>query len=119
MAERNSYRDFIKDNIEYDILVQRNGRECMDEAVELMLDAICSKRQYVTIASDEFPKEVVKSRFLKLNSGHIEYVFDCIDKNTTKVRNIKKYLLAALYNAPTTIDSYYRAEVQHDLYGGG
>lgn len=97
MAERNSYRDFIKDNIEYDILVQSNDRERMDEAVELMLDAVCSKRQYITIAGDDFPKEVVKSRLLKLNSSHIEYVFDCIDKNTTKVRNIKKYLLAALY----------------------
>ena len=62
-------------------------------------------------------KQIVKSRFLKINSGHLEYVFDCIDKNTTKVGNIKAYLLAALYNAPATMDSYYRAEVNHDLYG--
>ena len=68
-------------------------------------------------AGDDFPREIVKSRFLKINSGHLEYVFDCIDKNTTKVGNIKAYLLAALYNAPATMDSYYRAEVNHDLYG--
>ena len=66
----------------------------------------------------EIPAEVVKSRLLKLNSTHIQYVFDCIDKNTTKVRNIRGYLLTTLYNAPTTIDHYYRAEVNHDMYGG-
>ncbi len=76
--------------------------------------------QYIRLNVTEkydFPQEIVKSRFLKINSGHLEYVFDCIDKNTTKVGNIKAYLLAALYNAPATMDSYYRAEVNHDLYG--
>ena len=89
----------------------------IDETVELMLEVVLSKRPYIRIAGDDFPREVVKSRFLKINSGHLEYVFDCIDKNTTKVGNIKAYLLAALYNAPATMDSYYRAEVNHDLYG--
>ena len=89
----------------------------MDETVELMLEVVLSKRPYIRIAGDDFPREVVKSRFLKINSGHLEYVFDCIDKNTTKVGSIKAYLLAALYNAPATMDSYYRAEVNHDLYG--
>ena len=93
------------------------GRERLDEALELMLEVILSKRPYIRIAGDDFPREIVKSRFLKINSGHLEYVFDCIDKNTTKVGNIKAYLLAALYNAPATMDSYYRAEVNHDLYG--
>ena len=92
-------------------------RERMDEAVELMLEVILSKRPYIRIAGDDFPREVVKGRFLKINSSHLEYVFDCIDRNTTKVGNIKAYLLAALYNAPATMDSYYRAEVNHDLYG--
>ncbi len=89
----------------------------MDEVVELMLEIVISQRLYIRIAGDDFPREVVKSRFLKINSMHIEYVFDCLDKNTTKVGNIKAYLLAALYNAPATIDSYYRAAVNHDFYG--
>ena len=71
------------------------------------------------ISGDDFPAEVVKSRFLKLNSTHIQYVMDCMRENTTYVRNIKKYLLAALYNAPSTISNYYSALVQHDMYGGG
>ena len=113
----NAYREIIKENVEYDILINRYGAERMDETVELMLEVVLSKRRYIRIAGDDFPREVVKSRFLKINSGHLEYVFDCIDKNTTKVGNIKAYLLAALYNAPATMDSYYRAEVNHGLYG--
>ena len=112
-----AYREIIKENIEYDLLVLRYGRERLDETLELMLEVILSKRPYIRIAGDDFPREIVKSRFLKINSGHLEYVFDCIGKNTTKVGNIKAYLLAALYNAPATMDSYYRAEVNHDLYG--
>ena len=113
----NAYRNIIQDNIEYDFLTDRYGKERLDETVELMLEVVLSKRPYIRIAGDDFPREVVKSRFLKINYSHIEYVFDCIDKNTTKVGNIKAYLLAALYNTPATIDSYYRAEVNHDLYG--
>ena len=113
----NAYREIIKENVEYDFMVPRYGAERMDEAIELMLEVVLSKRPYIRIAGDDFPREVVRSRFLKINSGHLEYVFDCIDKNVTKVNNIKAYLLAALYNAPTTMDSYYRAEVNHDLYG--
>lgn len=113
----NAYREIIHENVEYDFLVQRYGVQRMDETVELMLEVVLSKRPYIRIAGDDFPREAVKSRFLKINSGHLEYVFDCIDRNTTKVGNIKAYLLAALYNAPATMDSYYRAEVNHDLYG--
>lgn len=113
----NAYREIIHENVEYDFLVQRYGAQRMDETVELMLEVVLSKRPYIRIAGDDFPREAVKSRFLKINSGHLEYVFDCIDRNTTKVGNIKAYLLAALYNAPATMDSYYRAEVNHDLYG--
>lgn len=115
MAE--AYREIIKENVEYDFLVPRYGQERMDETVELMLETVLSRRPYIRIAGDDFPREVVRSRFLKINSDHLEYVFDCIDKNVTKVNNIKAYLLAALYNAPATMDSYYRAEVNHDLYG--
>lgn len=114
-----AYREIICENIEYSILVERYGKQRMDETVELMLEVVLSQRPYIRIAGDDFPREVVRSRFLKINSSHLEYVFDCIDRNTTKVGNIKAYLLTALYNAPATMDSYYRAEVNHDLYGTG
>lgn len=112
-----AYREIIRENVEYGILAERYGEQRMDETVELMLEVVLSKRPYIRIAGDDFPREVVRGRFLKINSSHLEYVFGCIDKNTTKVGNIKAYLLAALYNAPATMDSYYRAEVNHDLYG--
>lgn len=112
-----AYREIICENIEYGILAERYGKQRMDETFELMLEVVLSKRPYIRIAGDDFPREVVRSRFLKINSSHVEYVFGCIDRNTTKVGNIKAYLLAALYNAPATMDSYYRAEVSHDLYG--
>ena len=112
------YRELIMDNIEYSCLVERYGEERMDEMVELILEIVFSKQKYIRIAGSEFPQKIIKSRFLKLNSSHIEYVFQCMDENTTKIHNIKAYLLTALYNAVATIDSYYRAEVQHDLYAG-
>ena len=119
--ERESYRELILENIEYDCLIQnhRLDRDRLDELVELMVDTVCSNREMIRIAGDDYPAEVVKSRFLKLDSSHIEYVLDRMRENTTYVRNIKKYLLAALYNAPATIDSYYTSLVSHDLYGGG
>ena len=121
MRERESYRELILENIEYDYLIQnhRLDRDRLDELVELMVDTVCSNREMIRIAGDDYPAEVVKSRFLKLNSSHIEYVLDRMRENTTYVRNIKKYLLAALYNAPATIDSYYTSLVSHDMYGGG
>ena len=115
------YRDLILENIEYDCLIQnhRLDRDRLDELVELMVDTVCSHREMIRIAGDDYPAEVVKSRFLKLNSSHIEYVLDRMRENPTYVRNIKKYLLAALYNASATIDSYYASLVNHDLYGSG
>ena len=121
MRERESYRELILENIEYDYLIQNHqlDRDRLDELVELMVDTVCSRRETIRIAGDDYPAEVVKSRFLKLDSSHIEYVLDRMRENTTYVRNIKKYLLAALYNAPATIGSYYTSLVSHDLYGGG
>ena len=106
MQERESYRELILDNIEYDFLVQneRMDRDRLDELVELIVDTVCSRRETIRIAGDDYPAEVVKSRFLKLNSSHIEYVLDRMRENTTYVRNIKKYLLAALYNAPAIFE---------------
>ena len=112
-----AYREIIRDNVEYECLISRYGKERMDETVELILETVVARRPYIRIAGEDYPKEIVRSRFLKLNSGHLEYVFECMDRNTAKISNIKSYLLAALFNAPATMDSYYRAEVNHDLYG--
>ena len=121
MRKRERYRELILENIDYDILAQdeRLDKGRLDELVELMVDTVCSNRESIRIAGDDYPAEVVRARFLKLNSSHIEYVLDQMRENTTYVRNIKKYLLAALYNAPATIDSYYTSLVNHDLYGSG
>ena len=121
MRERESYREIILENIDYDILTQdeKLDRDRLDELVELMVDTVCSNREMIRIAGDDYPAEVVKSRFLKIGSSHIEYVLERMRENTTYVRNIKKYLLAALYNAPVTMDSYYTSLVSHDLYGSG
>ncbi len=117
MQSREQYRELLKENIEYDILTENHplDRERIDELLELMTDTLCTRKETLRIAGDDYPAEVVKSRLLKLNSMHIEYVLDCMTKNTTDVRNIKKYLLAALYNAPVTIDSYYTSLVSHDM----
>ena len=118
---REIYREIVYGNIEYDILREDNtvNRDQLDEIAELIVDTVCSARKTIRIAGDDYLAEVVKSRFLKLDSSHVQYVIDCMKNNTTYVRNIKKYLLAALYNAPATINSYYSSLVQYDLYGGG
>ena len=92
-----AYREIIKENIEYDCMVSRYGKERLDETVELMLEVVLSKRPFIRIAGDDYPAELVKSKLMKLNSSHIEFVFDCISKNTTEIRNIKKYLLAGFF----------------------
>ena len=118
---REIYREIILDNIEYEYLIQdaHIDRGMLDEIAELIVDTVCSARKTIRIAGDDYPAEVVKSRFMKLDSSHVQYVMDCMRENTTYVRNIKKYLLAALYNAPSTISNYYSSLVQHDMYGDG
>ena len=123
-TERNDaykiYEEIIKDNIEYDHLVtyDRVEKERLDEIVSLILETVCTRRKTIRIAGDDYPAELVKAKFMKLNSSHIEFVFTCMKENTTKIRNIKQYLKAVLFNAPNTIDSYYTALVNHDMYGG-
>ena len=119
MAERRSYESYFRDALEFDYLLQQYpyDRETLQEILDLLVDTVCTKREYIRIASDDRPRDVVKSRFMKLDSGHVQYVLDCLKENTTDVRNIKQYLLAALYNAPGTISSYYSAKVNHDMYG--
>lgn len=120
MSEIESYRALILEKIEYEFLKREYGpySDDLDEIVEIMVETVCDRRKYTRVAGSYFPHEVVKSRLLKLNSEHIRFVMDCMKQNTTKIRNIKQYLLAALFNAPTTIGNYYTALVNHDMYGG-
>ena len=114
------YEEIIKDNIEYDHLVQhsRFDKDRLDEIVDLMLETVCTARKTIRIAGDDYPAELVKAKFMKLDSSHIEFVLDCMQENTTKVRNIKQYLRAVLFNAPSTINSYYTSLVAHDMASG-
>ena len=114
------YREIIKDNIEYDHLIQncKIDKDRLDEIVDLMLETVCTARKTIRIAGDDYPAELVKSKFMKLNSEHIRFVLDCMQENTTKIRNIKQYLKSVLFNAPNTIDSYYTALVAHDMATG-
>ncbi len=117
--ERTDYTDIIRENIGYDYLLEsspsQKGR--INEIVGIMLDVVCSTKKYIRVNGEDFPQSVVKSQFLKLDSTHIEYVITALDKNTSDVRNIRAYLITALYNAPLTIDSFYSAMVNHDMYG--
>ena len=111
-------RETVKENIEYEILSERYPVERLDEIVDIASEALCSKRSSFSLGKDTYPYALVKDRLLRLDSSHIEYILDCIDGNTTDIRNIKPYLLKTLINAPATMDSYYRTKVNHDLYGG-
>jgi len=130
--EYETYEELIKDNISYDHLVSatikqpNTGRiiraydpDELDELVFVMLDTICSKKETMRVGGEEKPAAIIKSQLLKLNESHIEYVLDCLKNNTTKIHNIRAYLLTALYNAPSSISSHYSAEYRHDFYGGG
>ena len=121
VEEMQSYRDLVLENIEYDHLCREFAtyREDLDEIVELIVETVCARRKTTRIAGADFPHEVVRSRFLKLDSSHIEFVMECLHNNTTEVRNMKQYLLTVLFNAPTTISNYYTAQVNHDMNAGG
>lgn len=112
------YREIIKENIEYDTMKDNfpYDYERLDEIVELMAETLASKKATFCIAGDTYPASTVKFKLLRINSLHIQYVFECLNKNTTEVRNIKKYLLATLFNAPSTMGSYYKARVNRDMY---
>ena len=115
ISEREDYRDIIRENIEYDCFSEDKAR--VDELVEIMLDVVCSAKSTTRVNGEEIPTGTVKSRFLKLTHEHIEYVLTALGNNTSDVRNIRAYLITALYNAPITMDSYYTALVNHDMYG--
>jgi hypothetical protein len=112
-----NYRELILENIDYDVLASnpRVDREQLDEIVELVQETVCSIRGRIRVAGNDYPAEVVRSKLLKLNSEHIRFVMDCLKQNTTRIRNIRQYLLTALFNAPSTMSSYYAALVAHDM----
>ena len=114
------YREIVKENIEYSVMRDNfpYGHERLDEIVELMVETLCSQKATICVAGDDYPAASVKMKMLRINSLHIQYVFECLDKNTSEIRNIKKYLLAVLFNAPSTMGSYYKAQVNYDMYGG-
>ncbi|MGI6337353.1 MAG: DUF6017 domain-containing protein [Eubacteriales bacterium] len=112
-------REIIKENISYDYLLEEmpHDKDRLEEILELIVETVCSARKSIRVAGADYPAELVRSRLMKLDMEHIRFVFDCLKENTTKIRNIKQYLLTTLYNAPTTIGNYYSALVQHDLCG--
>ena len=118
LAERMAdYRDLIRDNIQYPLLVAQHPEDAdlIDEIVELMTETVCVRRKTTRVCGADFPAEVVKSQLLKLDAEHIRFVLKCLHENTSKIKNIKQYMLATLYNAPLTINSYYSALIRHDL----
>ena len=122
MDEATAYMELIRENIDYDIMMQSKqwqDRDMYEELYQIICDVVCVPRRTIRIAGEDYPYNLVRSKFLKLNSSHLQYVIACMQNNTTKVANIKAYLITALYNAPNTISHYYNAEVNHDMYGIG
>lgn len=117
--EMDGHREIVKENIEYDTLLTdpAYSRDRLNEIVELIAETLCSKKTTIRIAGDDYPAASVKMKLLRINSLHIQYVFECLDKNASDVRNIKKYLLAVLFNAPSTMGNYYKSQVNHDMNG--
>lgn len=115
--EREAYYQYFRNQLDIEIMYERYpyDREVLNALIDILVDSVCSQRKTIRIAGDDKPINVVKSQFMKINSSHVEYVLDSLKSNTTKVRNIKQYILAALYNAPLTMSSYYQAEVNHDF----
>ena len=111
------YRNLILENIDYDVLASdpHVDRELLDEIVDLVQETVCSTRSRIRVAGNDYPTEVVRSKLLKLNGEHIRFVTDCLKQNTTRIRNIRQYLLTVLFNAPNTMNSYYTALVAHDM----
>ena len=120
ISERNEYESYFRESLSIDVLLRENigEEETILGILDLMVDVCCFKRSVIRIAGDDKPLAVVKSRFMKLNAEHIRYVLKCLSENTTKVRNIRQYLLTALYNAPATIRPFYQAWVNNDMATG-
>ena len=115
--ERSAYAQIVRDNTDYEFLIEQNPSKAdtINELISIMVDAICSTRPTIRVNGDDIPHDVVKSTFLKLNGSHIEYVLEAMDKNTSDVRNIRSYLITALYNSRLTLNSYWQSRVNHDM----
>lgn len=120
ISERNEYERYFRESLSIDVLLRENlgEEETILGILDLLVDVCCFKRSVIRIAGDDKPLAVVKSRFMKLNAEHIRYVLKCLSENTTRVRNIRQYLLTALYNAPATIRPFYQAWVNNDMATG-
>ena len=117
---REAYREVVHENVDYEILKYgKIGFEAaqIDEIIELMTDVLSSSKNTMRVSGVEVPTDIVKKRFMKITKEHIEYVIDCINHNTTKIRNIRAYMITSLYNAPATIGTYFSAEASHDMAG--
>lgn len=122
MDNTTAYMELIKENIDYEHHMkydQWNEKAMYQELYDVICEVVCVSRKTIKIGGEEYPYELVKSKFLKLTSSHLEYVLGCMRNTTTKISNIKAYMVTALYNAPSTMNHYYQQEVQHDMYGGG
>ena len=115
MRERRTYENLIKDNIDYDIMIEKFEKAWIDEIVELMVDVVCSKEPYIRINKQEYPHEVVKSRFLKIDSSHIEYIYFALRENCSNVRNIRAFLITTIYRSFETSDNWFSAKVNYDM----
>ena len=115
VSERDSrrLRGEVREQISYDDLVEPHNRAQMDEIVEIMVETLASRREHISVSGEEHPAWLVQERLRKINGHHIEYIFDCLNKNRTKIHNIRKYLLATLFNAPVTMENYYDNAVRH------
>lgn len=120
LQEEEQYRRYFKEALELEILEQGYpaDKAVLYEILELLVETVTSRKKFLRICGEEKPKEVVKSRLMKLDSSHIQYILECLKENSTQIRNIKQYLLATLYNAPVTVDSYYSAQVRHEFGWG-
>ncbi len=118
--DRTRYQEYFLRQFGFEALIagHPDDEDMLREMLELLVDTVCSKRKFIRIAGDDKPAEVVKAQLMKLNSDHLRFVLMCLKENTTLVRNMRQYLLAALYNAPLTMNNYYTARVQHDFKTG-
>ena len=121
LREEEQYRSYFREKLELSILEQNYpmDKAVLHEILELLVETVTSRKKFLRICGEEKSKEVVKSRLMKLDSSHIQYILECLKENSTQIRNIKQYLLATLYNAPVTVDSYYSAQVRHEFGWGG
>lgn len=115
IEERKSFEAVIKENIDYDTIVQEYGKDWLDEIVEIMVDVVCSREPFIRINKQAYPKEIVKNRFLKLNGSHIEYINMALKNNTSDVRNIRAFLITTIYRSFETVDNWFSAKVNYDM----